>query len=212
MTARLMRRLVRLAPVPLALGLLLGCGAVDQSGPASTGPAPSVAGPSEPTATPTAVDLKAAALAKAAAEGETPTEAGVSELAREPDHASFLWESAKGHLCLAQTALSGGFDMRQCGNPATATPKTEDAAVAPVFGPGMAPKGWMFAFLTEHADRVTSVRFRGEEVAWKFVRTLSPALTGRDLYYVQLPDAPKGDLDVTLDVGGQEKKERLHFT
>ncbi|MCC0097829.1 hypothetical protein K7B10_24240 [Streptomyces flavotricini] len=211
MTGRLIRRLARLVPAPLALGLLLGCGAVDRSATAPTGQAPSVAGPSEPTATPTAVDLKAAALAKAAAAGETPTEAGVSELAREPDHASFLWESTKGHLCLAQTGLSGGFDARQCGDPATAKPEG-DAAVAPVFGPGMAPKGWMFAFLTEHADRVASVRFRGEEVTWKFVRTLSPALTGRDLYYVQLPDAPKGDLDVTLHVGGQEKKERLHFT
>ncbi|MFK0044900.1 hypothetical protein ACIQU4_12450 [Streptomyces sp. NPDC090741] len=152
-------RLGRWVAVAATCALLTGCG-THGAGPsahtASDTPVPGLpATAAEPTAaatTPTAVDLKAAALAKAAAAGEAPTEAGVSEPAREPDRASFLWESTKGHLCLAQTALSGGFD------------------------------------------------------------TLSPALTGRDLYYVQLPDAPKGDLDVTLDVGGQQKQERLHFT
>ncbi|MEU8841428.1 hypothetical protein AB0D97_20225 [Streptomyces roseus] len=110
------RRLLRLVPVPLALGLLLGCGPVDRAGPAApSGAAPRIAGASEPARAPAPVDLEGAVLAKAAAAGETPTGAGVSGLARGPDHASFLRESTKGHLCPAQAALSGGFDTRQCG-------------------------------------------------------------------------------------------------
>ncbi|MBT2452683.1 hypothetical protein J7F03_37720 [Streptomyces sp. ISL-43] len=154
--------------------------------------------------------MKASILAKATAVGEAPTEAGVSEVLYGQGYMTFLWETPRGHLCLAQAPDSGASDVRMCGDPTGALPKP-GSVVTPVFGPGTAPEGWMVVLFVEHSHRVASVRFRDAEVDWKLVRTLAPGSTGRDVYYVPLPDAPTGDLDVTFEVAGQQATERLHL-
>ncbi|WP_326588059.1 hypothetical protein [Streptomyces sp. NBC_01294] len=208
-----MRHGVRLALAPLVLGLVVGCASGGPEGVAPSGPAPSVSTPAGPTApvSPTA-DLKAGVLAKAMASGETPTDAGMSDVVLNKGSGTFLWETDKGRLCLAQVTGSGSPHARMCGDPLGATPEQPGSPVSRAFGPGTAPEGWMVVLLAEHSHRVTSVRFRGEEADWKFVRTLAPALSGRDVYYVPLRDAPTGDLELTFDVGGQQRKELLRFT
>lgn len=205
-----MRCALRMVPAPLLLGLLLGCGAKGSAGSEPAESVPGISASVSPTADRRA-DLKEGVLASAMAAGEAPTEAGVSDVVRSEDSGTFLWETRTGRLCLAQAVASGALDSRLCGEPVQDTPEP-GSPVSRAFGPGTAPEGWMVVLLAEHSHRVTSVRFRGEEADWKFVRTLAPALSGRDVYYVPLRDAPTGDLELTFDVGGQQRKELLRFT
>ncbi|MFD7262208.1 hypothetical protein [Streptomyces sp. NPDC059874] len=210
----LTRCLVRLASVPLVSGLILGCNSKGSVGSTPAAPSRSVPGsadrpaPVGQTADPK-IRVKVSILTKAATVGEAPTDAGVSEVAGSQASLTFFWETPKGRVCLAQAAISGGYEGRRCGDAAGAVPQS-GGSVSVVFGPGAADERWMVVLLVQHAHQVTSVQSKGTAVEWKFVRTLAPGSTGRDVYYVLLP-APTGDLDVVLDAGGQQKAERLHF-
>ncbi|MFB6837047.1 hypothetical protein [Streptomyces sp. NPDC056361] len=124
--------------------------------------------------------------------------------------ATFLWETSKGRLCLAEVATSGGYHVRMCGDLSGVTPKA-GAHVAKASGPGMAREGWRVVLLAEPGARVTAARFAGKDVEWTFVRTLSPGMKGRGAYYVSLADRPVGDFEMTVEVGGSRKTERLAF-
>lgn len=208
-----MRSLMRATVIPLALGLLLGCGAGAEEPPAArpTGSSSSVS----PSATAPAVDrnadLRQVVLAAATAAGEPPTEAGISEVVNDQTSATFLWETPKRRLCLAEAAASGAFNSRRCGDPSTVDWKP-GAHVTPVLGPGTTREAWMVVLLAERGARITSVTSRGKDVTSTFVRNLASGSGGRGVYYVQLAELAAGDLEVSLQVDGLRKVERLTFS
>lgn len=156
-----------------------------------------------------AAQLKASMLAKAEAVGEAPAGAPASEVTQGRGTATLMWETAKGHLCLAQASVTGGSDVRRCADLERIAP-TAGAHVARAFGTLSTPDGgWAVVLLAERGVRMTSGRFSGKAVEWTHVRTLAPEHSGRTVYYLTLSGRPAGELVVALDVGGREQEERL---
>ncbi len=209
-----MRCLTRMVAFSLAAGLLLGCGAEKSPTTGSTGSPASVSPSATSTATPTAdrtAELRETALTAAEAAGETPTGVGISDVVHDGASATFFWETSRRRLCLAEVGTSGGYNHRRCADPSGVAPKA-GAHLAPVFGPGTASEGWMVVLLAEPGSRMTSARFGGKDVEWTFVRNLAPEMKGRGVYYVALAELPVGELEMTVEVDGRRKVERLTFS
>ncbi|MET7622336.1 hypothetical protein [Streptomyces sp. NPDC005408] len=121
---------------------------------------------------------------------------------------AFLWESVKGHVCLGESELSGGLRAVKCSETRGVKPKG-DSTLAALFGPGTLNEGARVVMVADPGEKVVSVKYQKQKMDWKFIRTLSPATSGRDVYYVTLPDFPDDWLNVAVRVGGQEKADRL---
>ncbi|MEU3277786.1 hypothetical protein [Streptomyces antibioticus] len=148
-------------------------------------------------------------LALAKKKGQGPTTAGVSRLGL-PEVSAFLWETANGEICLGETFLSGGLAKLQC--PAGASRPKSGSMVATRFGASMVGDGARVVVVVDHKAKVESVEFRGSEANWHFLRTLSPELSGRDVYYIVIntyPDRPDDQLDLTLKVGTEQVTDHI---
>ncbi|MFJ4779041.1 hypothetical protein [Streptomyces sp. NPDC088762] len=63
----------------------------------------------------------------------------------------------------------------------------------------------------DSGEKVVSAAYKGRDLDWKFVRTLSPAAGGgRDVYYVTLDEFPfDGWLDLTVQAGDRRTADRV---
>ncbi|MFB6838540.1 hypothetical protein [Streptomyces sp. NPDC056361] len=197
-----------------AVLLAAGCGPQPTANP----PAVTPAGLASPTthATPSTHEpdpapLETALAAQARQSGATPTNKGLSLARQSGKSASYLWETTHGKVCFGQTS-SGAAQEIAC-SAGRATPEEKNSSLAALFGPGMGFAESYVVFASQPGAMVTSVKYRGKELSWRLVRTLSPERTGRDVYYVALPDAHRGWIDVTLkQTDGQLKPDRLRVT
>ncbi|MBT2480488.1 hypothetical protein [Streptomyces sp. ISL-94] len=137
-----------------------------------------------------------------------PTNAGMSRIDL-PGVTAFLWESLQGHVCLWESALSGGMQTIKCSTTDAARPKSGSKVVA-LHGPGALNAGARVVLLGDTGEKVVSAAYKGRELDWTFVRTLSPATSGRDVYYVTLEEFPlEGWLDLAVQADGQRKADRV---
>ncbi|MFF4103528.1 hypothetical protein [Streptomyces sp. NPDC001903] len=209
-----------LSPVRARAGLFLtaaavllaaGCGGT-QGGAA----APQAPVASAPVASPSpTLDLPALAsvLARqATASGSAPTSAGLSLARQAGTSASYLWETDGGKVCFAQIKAPGAMNEIACAAVTEPAPEPGSRLEA-LFGPGMGFSESYIVFAAEAGTKVTSVTYEGRERPWQLVRTLAPRATGRDVYYVALPEGHKGWIDVTLrQADGQSVPDRLRVT
>ncbi|MET9673051.1 hypothetical protein ABZY68_08125 [Streptomyces sp. NPDC006482] len=197
-----------------ALLLAVGCGS-QQAGHAPAGtPGGSVSPSARATPggqQPDPVAREAAVADQARQAGAAPTDKGLS-LARQAGKAvSYLWETTNGKVCFGQTS-SGAAQEIACGA-GRVTPEEKGSNLAALFGPGMGFAESYVVFTAERGASVTSVKYQDQEVAWRLVRRLSPERTGRDVYYVTLPDGHQGWIDVTLrQADGRLTPDRLRVT
>ncbi|MGW0390192.1 hypothetical protein ACWDYJ_04695 [Streptomyces sp. NPDC003042] len=200
-------RAARLLLIPATALLLLGCGAQHQATPQGK---PSTPG-GVPVKSAEEVDLarlNSTLVDQAEGSDSTPTAAGLTVARQVGRSVSFFWETTKGKVCFAQTAVSGGTHETACGDPKTAVP-VAGSKLAAMYGPGMGFSESYVVFAADPGDQVTSVTYKGNELSWKFIRRLSPQTTGRDVYYVTLPDRRDDWLQVTLRSEADEKSDRL---
>ncbi|MFD5510955.1 hypothetical protein ACFWIB_24715 [Streptomyces sp. NPDC127051] len=118
---------------------------------------------------------------------------------------AYIWESLQGHPCLGESEAAGQLRAVKC-----ATGQVKPAAgsgLAALFGPGMLSGRARVVLTVEPGQKVEAVEYRKQRMDWKYVRTLTAS--GRDVYYVMLPDFPDDWLDVTLRVSGQQKADRI---
>ncbi|WP_406267978.1 hypothetical protein OHT93_13130 [Streptomyces sp. NBC_00191] len=179
--------------------------------PAPTRPSASFSAPA-PTTTRTQenVDLtraESALVGLAREKGTSPTDVGLSVARQANGHVVYIWESGSAQFCFAQVAVEGATRQLACGHPQS-KPRPASYLTA-VFGPGIGFAGRYVVLAADPGGKVTSVRYEGKELTWSFIRRMSPAATGRDIYYITLPDRVQGWLDVTLLVGDQQKADRL---
>ncbi|WP_329391429.1 hypothetical protein OG625_40195 (plasmid) [Streptomyces sp. NBC_01351] len=140
--------------------------------------------------------------------GEIPTSAGISRIDL-PGVTAFLWESLQGHVCLWESALSGGMQTIKCSTTDAARPKNDSKVVA-LHGPGALNAGARVVLLGDTGEKVVSAAYKSRELNWEFVRTLSPATSGRDVYYITLDEFPlDGWLDLTVQAGDLRKADRV---
>ncbi|MFE2282592.1 hypothetical protein ACFXDJ_00120 [Streptomyces sp. NPDC059443] len=100
-----------------------------------------------------------------------------------------------------------------CEDVVQATPDKQDSHLEALFGPGMGFSESYVVFAAEPMVKVASVEYAGKRVPWAFVRRLNPQTTGRDVYYVALPDSHNGWIDVTLEQpDGKTIPDRLPVT
>jgi hypothetical protein len=202
------RGVARPAVCVLAAGLVLAaCGT--QGTPAASGtPASSTASHSPvPSKQPGTDAVETSLAGQAERMGETPTYAGISRIER-PGVTAFLWESVKGHVCLAESALAGELQSIKCSKTGEGGPKDPSKSSA-LFGPGMLNDGGRILLATSPGRKVVSVAYRNRRADVTFVRTLAPGTSGRDLYYVVLSEFPEGSLDVTIRSQGKESVEHM---
>ncbi|WP_216822280.1 hypothetical protein [Streptomyces aureus] len=202
-----LRPLARTALV-LSAALLTGCGGQEDVPRPPAAPAPVTSGAG---ATDGPVEWAAHAARLTPPEHGTVTEAGVSLARRAGGYRFYLWETSKGKVCTAQVTDSGVAREIACGNPAEAAP-VRGSKLAGLVGPGTGFAEWYVMVAVAPGAEVTSVEHEGKVLSWTHVRTLSPATTGRDVYYVTLPDRTYGRLDVTLKgADGRLGKDRLQL-
>ncbi|MFJ5079792.1 hypothetical protein ACIP8Z_35100 [Streptomyces sp. NPDC088553] len=201
-------RPLALTALVLSAALLTGCGGQEDAPRVPAAPAPATSGAG---ATDGPVEWAAQVAGLTAPEHGTVTEAGVSLARRAGGYRFYLWETTKGKVCTAQVTDSGVAREVACGNPAEAVPG-KGSKLARFVGPGTGFAEWYVMVAVEHGAEVTSVEHEGKALSWTRVRTLSSATTGRDVYYVTLPDRTYGSLDVTLKgADGRPGKDRLRL-
>ncbi|MEU4062561.1 hypothetical protein AB0F25_09005 [Streptomyces wedmorensis] len=197
-----------------ALLLSAGCGQQPAGKPSAAAPGGSVSSSAHTTPgvqRPDPAQLEATVADRARQFGAAPTDKGLS-LARQSGKAtSYLWESTNGKVCFGQTS-SGAAQEIACGA-GRVTPEEKDSSLAALFGPGMGFAESYVVFVSRPGATVTSVKYRGQELSWRHVRKLDPERTGRDVYYVTLPDGHRGWIEVTLKQSdGRLKPDRLRVT
>lgn len=201
----------RLMPAAAVL-LMVGC--VTQQEQVAPDAKPSASAPSA-TQTVEKVDLarlESILIDQAKGSDSAPTGAGLTAARQAGNYVSYVWETTKGKVCFAQIAVSGAGHETACAVVTQATPE-KGSKLEALFGPGMGFSESYIVFAADPGSKVTSVRYEGKETLWKLVRRLSPQTTGRDVYYVTLPDGHKGWLDVTLEqADGQRKPDRLQVS
>ncbi|MFD4315321.1 hypothetical protein [Streptomyces sp. NPDC058548] len=201
-------RPLALTAVVLSAALLTGCGGQEDAPRMSAAPAPVTSGAG---ATDGPVEWAAHVAGLTAPEHGTVTEAGVSLARRAGGYRFYLWETTRAKVCTAQVTDTGVAREVACGNPAQAAP-AKGSKLARLVGPGTGFAEWYVMVAVEHGAEVTSVEHDGKALSWTHVRTLSPATTGRDVYYVTLPDRTYGWLDVTLKgADGRPGKDRVRL-
>ncbi|MGW6394216.1 hypothetical protein ACWFR1_27790 [Streptomyces sp. NPDC055103] len=214
MTSRRGRATRLLLMVTSALLLAAGCGPQ----PAGHAPAGTPGGSVSPASRttpggrqPDPAQLEAAVADQARRSGAAPTDKGLS-LARQSGKAvSYLWETTNGKVCFGQTS-SGAAQEIACGA-GRVTPERKGSDLAALFGPGMGFAESYVVFTAERGTSVTSVKYQGQQLSWRLVRRLAPERTGRDVYYVTLPDGHQGWIDVTLkQADGRLTPDRLRVT
>lgn len=194
--------------VVLSAALLTGCGGQEDVPRPPAAPAPVTSGAG---ATDGPVDWATYVPGLAAPEHGTVTEAGVSLARRAGGYRFYLWETSVGKVCTAQVTEAGVAREVACGNPEEAAP-AKGSKLARFAGPGTGFAEWYVMIAVEHGAEVTSVEHGGKALSWTHVRTLGSRTTGRDVYYVTLPDRTYGWLDVTLKgAGGRLAKDRLRL-
>ncbi|MFC9385176.1 hypothetical protein [Streptomyces venezuelae] len=204
------RRLTSLAltPAVLSAALLTGCGGQGDTPQVPAAPAPVTSGAG---ATDGPVEWAAHVAGLTAPEHGTVTEAGVSLARRAGGYRFYLWETTEAKVCTAQVTDTGVAREVVCGDPAQAAP-AKGSKLARLVGPGTGFAEWYVMVAVARGAEVTAVEHDGKALSWTRVRTLSPATTGRDVYYVTLPDRTYGWLDVTLKgAGGRLGKDRLRL-
>ncbi|MEV5970357.1 hypothetical protein [Streptomyces sp. NPDC051921] len=197
-----------------ALILAAGCGPQPAGKPSAGTPGGSVSPSAHATAGEQQADprrLEEAVADQARQSGAAPTDKGLSLARRSGKAVSYLWETTNGKVCFGQTS-SGAAQEIVCGAGRVA-PEEKGSHLAALFGPGMGFAESYVVFVSGPGATVTSVKYRGKEVSWRFVRKLDPERTGRDVYYVTLPDDHRGWIDVTLQqADGRLKPDRLRVT
>ncbi|MFJ8662304.1 hypothetical protein [Streptomyces sp. NPDC093795] len=204
-------RSLGLTAISLSVALLAGCGREGgvPEPPAAPAPVTSGAGPTAKSDGPD--DWTAYVPGLAAPEHGTVTGAGVSLARRAGGYRFYLWETSGRKVCTAQVTESKVAREVACGNPVEAAP-AKGSKLARLAGPGTGFAEWYVMIAVEHGAEVTSIAHEGKALSWTYVRTLAAETTGRDVYYVTLPDRTYGWLDVSLrGAGGQLGKDRLRL-
>ncbi|MFD4373976.1 hypothetical protein [Streptomyces sp. NPDC058486] len=142
--------------------------------------------------------------------GQGPDGSGLSRI-ETPQAVAFLWETAGDRLCLGESVLDGGLTSFKCVRSLVAGPPDSPAASL-LFGPGALGGGGRVVLAGPPGGTIASVAYRGAKAETTFVRSLASGWAGRGLYYVVLPEIPKGPLDVTLRSGGKENVAHLPMT
>ncbi|MEV6330191.1 hypothetical protein [Streptomyces sp. NPDC051909] len=142
----------------------------------------------------------------------TVTRAGVSLARQAAGYRFYLWETSKNEVCTAQVEES----VRQarevvCGDAEEAAP-AKGSRLARLAGPGTGFAEWYVMIAADPGAKVAGIAHEGKALSWRYVRTLGPGTTGRDVYYVTLPEETYGWLDVALtSADGRPVKDRLRL-
>ncbi|MDX2748348.1 MULTISPECIES: hypothetical protein [Streptomyces] len=193
-----------------SLLLLAGCGP-QSAGQVPAGSASPSAGGS-PTGQPDRARLEAMFEDQARQFEATPTREGLSLAQQSGSSASYVWETTTGKVCFGQ-ASSGAAQEIACIAGRDAMPEEKDSRITALFGPGMGFAESYIVFSAEPGVTVKTVKYRGREVPWRFVRRVNAERTEPAVYYVTLPDGHKGWINVILEqADGQLTPDRLQVT
>ncbi|MET9609232.1 hypothetical protein ABZZ17_29920 [Streptomyces sp. NPDC006512] len=194
--------------------LSAGCGTRQERMTTEPVPAASLPAPASSAGQSDLAPLEAALAKQAGASGSAPTGRGLSLARRVGNSASYIWETSEGKVCFAQGAVKGAaVHETACVNAAKTTVEEPGSRLDTFFGPGDGFSEPYIVFAAAHGARVKSVKYESKEAYWVLVRKLDPRATGRDVYYVALPDGHKGWIDVTLEQpDGATVADRLPVT
>ncbi|MFG2232768.1 hypothetical protein ACGFNX_22635 [Streptomyces sp. NPDC048723] len=194
--------------------LSAGCGTHQERTTGAPGPAASAPATGPSTALSDLARLESALANQAGASGSAPTDSGLSLAPHVGNSASYLWETSEGKVCFAQGAVSGAVvHETACLDAAQTTVEEPGSRLDTFFGPGDGFSEPYIVFAAAPGSAVTSVKYETRDTSWTLVRKLDPRATGRDVYYVTLPDGHKGWIDVTLEQSdGAKVADRLPIT
>ncbi|MFJ6484268.1 hypothetical protein ACIQK6_29695 [Streptomyces sp. NPDC091682] len=194
--------------------LSAGCGThqertTDDPGSAASAPATRPSTPLSDLAR-----LESALANQAGASGSAPTGSGLSLARHVGNSASYLWETSEGKVCFAQGAVSGAaMHETACLYAAKTTVEEPGSRLDTFFGPGDGFSEPYVVFAAAPESKVTSVKYEAKDTSWTLVRKLDARASGRNVYYVTLPDGHKGWIDVTLEQSdGAKVADRLPVT